>query len=420
VRQQPVGAGGASLHLKRRVPKEPYLRGAPSDHELSPRGVGFGGRPEVHGEGVARVAAPPRPAELLEGPRGPDVQLAVAALAELALALGEPDELLALTGFAELRLRGALRVLAGAALGTAALAAELPVGLAGRVAAERREGDEELERSLHAAKVARAPDERKRDSAAAGRYGRPVTTAATRERRRSTPWSADLFARYRAFSPYLEQAEALRELGTFPTPDQLTTWWGEPAGVRFVPQAPRRRGAGAAEYEALIAEGAIPTRAESWHDLMNALVWATFPRSKGSIHRSQRAEMERGRALGLLGRRTPRHDALAVVDEGGVIVVCDASLSEDALAEWAVGRGELGDTTPPEVVIFGHGVLESLAIDGPFPLVRAVVLRRSADPLDEHLASWIEGPSLTTPRDLLAVAPSRLRALTGIPAQPER
>ncbi len=259
--------------------------------------------------------------------------------------------------------------------------------------------------------MARVPGERKRDNAPPRRYGPLVTTAATRERRRSTPWSADFFVRHAAFSPYLERAEALGAMPSFPTAEQLSAAWGHVTGARFVLQAPRRGGASAAEYEALVAEGAIPTRAESWHDLMNALVWATFPRAKRSIHRSQRTEMERGKALGLHGRRTARHDALAVVDEGGVVVVCDASLSEDALAEWALGRGELDPGRPPEIVIFGHGVLESLAIDGPFPLVRAVVLRSSGLALDEHLARYLDGPALTNPRDLLAVAPARLRAL---------
>lgn len=224
----------------------------------------------------------------------------------------------------------------------------------------------------------------------------------------------DLFRRYPAFSPYLALAGPLRDLTSFPSAEQLTTLWGEASGVRFVLQAPRRRGASAAEYEALVADGAIPTRANSWHDLMNALVWATFPRAKRSIHRSQRAEMERGRSLGLLGRRTPRHDALAVIDEGGVVVLCDTSVSDGALAEWAVGRGELDAGSPaPDVVIFGHGVLESLAIEGPFPLVRAVVLRCAMDELDDRLASIIEGPALTSPHDLLAVAPPRLLARVG-------
>jgi hypothetical protein len=236
-----------------------------------------------------------------------------------------------------------------------------------------------------------------------------VTTAATRERRRCTPWSAKLFERYAAFEPYRAHASALAAFDSFPTAEQLTTAWGDVAGVRFVLQEPRRRGGSAADYEAVIASGAIPTRARSWHDLMNALVWATFPRAKRSIHRAQRREIERARELGLHGRRTPRHDALAVVDEGGVIVVADASLSESDIAQWAVGGDAI--EVAPEVAIFGHGVLESLAIEGPFPLVRAVVLRASEVSLDERLANWLEGPVLTSPRDLLAVSPPRLRAL---------
>ena len=48
------------------------------------------------------------------------------------------------------------------------------------------------------------------------------------------------------------------------------------SGPRFVAQDAALFGDGL-HYEARIAQGRIATRAENWHDLFNALVWASHP-----------------------------------------------------------------------------------------------------------------------------------------------
>lgn len=73
-------------------------------------------------------------------------------------------------------------------------------------------------------------------------------------------------------------------------------------------------------YELRIAEsGEVETRVENWHDLFNALVWITFPRSKAMINAQHAAILEEG-GEAEARHRGPARDALTVFDEGGVIV----------------------------------------------------------------------------------------------------
>ncbi|HEY8088160.1 MAG TPA: DUF3025 domain-containing protein, partial [Polyangiaceae bacterium] len=98
-------------------------------------------------------------------------------------------------------------------------------------------------------------------------------------------------------------------------------------------------------YDARISTGWVPTRERSWHDFLNALVWATFPRAKRALHARQLrvlgACIEPG-ARRLPPRRSREHDALALVDEGGVVVLDD-------------GR----ERVP---VLFGHALYEGLVL----------------------------------------------------------
>ncbi len=88
-------------------------------------------------------------------------------------------------------------------------------------------------------------------------------------------------------------------------------------------------------YEASIVTALeIPTRDASPHDLLNALIWATFPRGKLALHtRFHLAEAGRT-APG----RTVFQDRLALVDEGAVV-----RPRAGAEGSW---------------VVFGHAILE--------------------------------------------------------------
>jgi len=86
----------------------------------------------------------------------------------------------------------------------------------------------------------------------------------------------------------------------------------------------------------IVSLGEIPTRPRNAHDLLNALIWAAFPRSKLALTRTL-AAIQRDRAAGratLPATRTRAHDRLALVDEGAVLCV--------GASQW----------------IFGHAILE--------------------------------------------------------------
>ena len=89
--------------------------------------------------------------------------------------------------------------------------------------------------------------------------------------------------------------------------------------VQFVPPRPPnlREGSG---YEAHIAEtGEVETRAESWHDLFNALAWIAYPRAKAAINAQHVAILEE-RGAAEAKQRGPERDALTLFDESGVVV----------------------------------------------------------------------------------------------------
>ena len=74
-------------------------------------------------------------------------------------------------------------------------------------------------------------------------------------------------------------------------------------------------------------KGEVPTRADNWHDLFNALAWLTFPKTKAAINaRHYHALSEGGIAAG--SQRGAARDVNTLFDESGVVVVyADAELA---------------------------------------------------------------------------------------------
>jgi hypothetical protein len=150
-------------------------------------------------------------------------------------------------------------------------------------------------------------------------------------------------------------------------------------GVAFVPQRGplRRRGAERAPYDRQIAAGRVPSRDRSWHDFLNMLVWASFPRTKAAIHaRHVQAADLRERGIG--GNRGPERDALAMLDEGGALVVARPGAREVvacALASREAGGFDAvvaaGDCVPRLV---GHGIMETLLADPAADLFAAALV----------------------------------------------
>jgi hypothetical protein len=192
-------------------------------------------------------------------------------------------------------------------------------------------------------------------------------------RHRGAAFDARFHQKHPLFWPLARAAAAFAEERDWPeVASYARAFAGEPV-VRFEAARPVARRArrtapvdGDALYDARITrEACVPTRVGSWHDFLNALVWATFPRAKGALHRRQHEELSARLVPGartLPPTRSRVHDALALLDEGGVVVLDD-------------GRRRLG-------VVFGHALYESLVLGVRAMAARAVEVRVEVVPAD--------------------------------------
>jgi hypothetical protein len=215
------------------------------------------------------------------------------------------------------------------------------------------------------------------------------------------------FEKHRECWPIAMAARTFADRTAWPDVEEYNALFpdGSTHPVRFV-SAPikRRRPPGpvvrADLYDAMIAvRGVVPTRAGMWHDYLNALVWASFPRAKLALHRRQHAAIERWLPPGatqLPNARTPELDTLALLDEGGVIVLDDGSRQvEAAIAD------------EPSWIFFGHALFEGLVFGRPAMISRAVVLDardrpRSLASADQLLAAALEdGARVASPLELV-------------------
>jgi Protein of unknown function (DUF3025) len=242
-------------------------------------------------------------------------------------------------------------------------------------------------------------------------------------------WIPDFYERGPAFAALEAVA---RELATvdWPACDDLnrllsrrdpaiTNASGTP--IAFVRQALHQRHF-ADKYEPrAYLSGEVQFRDGGWHDLFNALVWLTFPRSKARLnarhYQAQEAQAVEGHV-----NRTPVQDGLTLFDESGVIVASsDAALSallrEHAWKElFYVRRSEV--MRHMQFCIFGHGLAEKMlepfiGVTGRGLIIEvdegfhAQPLAARIAALDTHVAGKIG--CLSSARDLTAVP------LLGIP-----
>jgi hypothetical protein len=114
-------------------------------------------------------------------------------------------------------------------------------------------------------------------------------------------------------------------------------------------------------YEQIIFEDkAVPTRAESWHDLFNALVWSLFPNTKRILNQQH---MEDIREYGL-SPRTKRRNHITHFDECGIVLAFSNAELIKQLTEhdwhraFVENRGLWGKEIQP--VVFGHANYEML------------------------------------------------------------
>ena len=226
-------------------------------------------------------------------------------------------------------------------------------------------------------------------------------------------WDASLASRSPLFWPLAGAIDALSDVMAraaadgadiaFPQPETIEEALGSRAGVRFERQRPvprRRRVARELDkmYDARIArEGCVPTRPGSWHDLMNALVWATFPASKRALHARQHGLVVPA-SPGESARRPRELDALALLDEGGVVVVSPSALGDEDAMVAAIARG---DAT---ALVFGHAIYEGLALGRPAPLASVVCVAAVNCEPDSALAAVVaDRAQIIDPRAMLRV-----------------
>ncbi len=239
----------------------------------------------------------------------------------------------------------------------------------------------------------------------------PPLASNDRDGGRVVLWDCDLARRSPLFWP-LEAALARLDGGdeeaasTFPQPERIDAALAPLAGIRFerqrpVPRRRRRPRDPESMYDARIArEGCVPTRPGSWHDLMNALVWATFPQAKRALHERQHRLVVPAQP-GESAHRSRELDALALLDEGGVVVIAPPGArvgSEDEL-ERAVAAGEA------TAVVFGHAIYEGVVLGRPAPLASVISVAgkgRCLETADRALAAVIaDGSQITDPRAML-------------------
>ena len=143
------------------------------------------------------------------------------------------------------------------------------------------------------------------------------------------------FERHALFWPLALAAGRFSGEPDWPPVEDYARAFGPRAPVRFEPAPPPRGRRRASPidprrlYDARIAhEACVPTRARCWHDFLNALVWATFPRAKRALHECQlQALLARLEpcARTLPPTRSRNHDALALLDEGGAVLLGGAA-----------------------------------------------------------------------------------------------
>lgn len=169
--------------------------------------------------------------------------------------------------------------------------------------------------------------------------------------------------------------------------------------VRFV--APARR-LSARDYERhVLTHGEVPTRVDTWHDILNALVWMRFPRFKAALNAAHGEAMADEPAT----RRGRIRDAMTVLDESGVWIAS----AERALRELLVDRTWKGlfhtqrraVETSMDFVVVGHALLEK-ALD-PYPSMTGKCLLLDCAPFDVDAVETAAVRALAavgTPRDL--------------------
>lgn len=226
-------------------------------------------------------------------------------------------------------------------------------------------------------------------------------------------WDPQFMQRNRWLWPLARAAAAIGPAGDWPSLEQLDALYaaiaarrdGEP--LRFALDVRARRRAAPAQlaerYDGRIAlRGEVPTRPQHWHDLLNALCFATWPRSKRALHARQLAAFARREPNLRTGVRTAEQDALTLFDEGGVVIAVQPSATDELRAALervdAEAIAALERAGHARVAPFGHALFEHMVEDLPCPgaCARAIVL----DPLPRDSEALLDALDPELAREL--------------------
>jgi len=134
-------------------------------------------------------------------------------------------------------------------------------------------------------------------------------------------------------------------------------------------------------YETRIALGAVATRADNWHDLFNALVWARYPALKRALNAQQCRHME-----GQGGHQRNRAQAaLTQFDESGVVVrVTDPALLQAwDVHDWHTLFVTLADAWRDGKIaiaaVFGHALMEQALLPERLLVGKCLVVQGDED-----------------------------------------
>lgn len=219
-------------------------------------------------------------------------------------------------------------------------------------------------------------------------------------------WPADSLI----FAPYDTLARSLATHPDWPLCAELNQWadslralnhsaYEDTVKVTFTPpQKEPALDSQLAPYDQLITEKhCVRTRERHWHDVMNALVWAGFPRAKWALHQRQHEEVLR-MTQNAEPNRSPMHDALAMLDEGGVLVLCQRNRAETIADELcAKNRQPLEAALLANealLAVFGHGILESVALHQKLQPVYAMACVMAVDCVPFAFATSLEKRSI--------------------------
>lgn len=218
------------------------------------------------------------------------------------------------------------------------------------------------------------------------------------------------FAPYRVLIDALQMAQGLPSLDTLNAQAAaLGTTQARGLPLRFFAPAGRHA---ARDYELhILHSGQVPTRADSWHDMLNALVWLRFPRFKAALNAAHGAAipLEPGSARGR------RRDALTMLDESGVWMISRDPALPALLVEraWQALFWQARARVETEMcfVVVGHALLEKAL--APYPAMTGKCLALAAATLDPDPAEALAVSALdtiSTPRQL---APLPVQGIPG-------